>query len=109
MEQGCNGGWEVVLPEGEKNAAKISKLETRIDRALLQFDRESEVFRDAGIRMDTIAIAVALEYTDFRYTTEWRQRCTGLAIWLEVFARRHSMIQTRPAESMTQSRPNDAK
>ncbi len=99
MEAGLQRRMEVLLPEGEKNSAKISKLETRIDRALLQLNRESEAFRDAGVRMDAIAIAVALEYIDFRYTTEWRQRCTGLAAWLEGFGRRHSMIQTRPNDA----------
>jgi glutathione S-transferase len=96
MEAGLQRRMEVVLPEGEKNAAKISRLEARINRALLHLDRDSEAFRDAGVRMDTIAIAVALEYTDFRFTTEWRQRCTGLTVWLEGFGRRPSMIQTRP-------------
>jgi glutathione S-transferase len=99
MEAGLQRRMEVILPEGERNSAKISKLETRINRALLQLDREREAFRDAGVRMDAIAIAVALEYTDFRYTTEWRQRCTGLAVWLEGFSRRHSMIQTRPTDA----------
>jgi hypothetical protein len=48
--------------------------------------------------MDCIATAVALEYTDFRYTTQWRERCPGLKTWLEDYARRPSMIQTRPQD-----------
>jgi glutathione S-transferase len=109
MEAGLQRRMEVLQTEGDKNSAKIAKLETRINRALLQLNRESEAFCDAGARMDAIAVAVALEYTDLRYTTEWRQRCTELAVWLEGFGRRRSMIQTRPNDSMIRTRPNDAK
>jgi glutathione S-transferase len=84
--------------EGEKRPGAISKLEVRIKRALLHLERASGSFCDAGVRMDSIAIAVALEYTDFRYTTEWRHNCPQLNAWLQGFARRSSMIQTRPSD-----------
>lgn len=96
MEAGLQRRMEAKRPEEERRPATIAKLETRINRALFQLEREREAFRDAGVRMDSIATAVALEYTDFRYTTGWRQRCPGLTAWLEGFACRPSMIQTRP-------------
>lgn len=96
MEAGLQRRMEIIRPEGEKSPGNIAKLEVRIDRALAHLERESEAFRYDGVRIDSIAIAVALEYTDFRYTTEWRQRCPRLSGWLEAFARRPSMVRTRP-------------
>ena len=66
----------------------------RVADQMGHFGIEASVYD--GVRIDSIATAVALEYTDFRYTTEWRQRCPRLSSWLEVFARRPSMVQTRP-------------
>jgi glutathione S-transferase len=98
MEAGLQRRMEIVRPAAEKSPGTIAKLEIRIDRALAQLEREAGALRDAGVRMDCIATAVALEYTDFRYTTEWRQRCPGLKAWLESYAPRPSMIQTRPRD-----------
>ena len=99
MEAGLQRRMELVRPAGEKSQGAIEKLETRIDRALDHLEREAEVVRNAGVRMDAIAIAVALEYTDFRYKSEWRRVCPGLAGWLEGFARRESMTRTRPQDA----------
>jgi glutathione S-transferase len=98
MEAGLQRRMEIVRPAAERSAATIAKLEIRIDRALAQLEREADALRDAGVRMDCIATAVALEYTDFRYTTQWRQRCPHLHSWLDGFAQRPSMIQTRPRD-----------
>jgi glutathione S-transferase len=98
MEAGLQRRMEIVRPATEGRAAAIAKLETRIDRALAQLEREAGALRVAGTRMDCIATAVALEYTDFRYTTEWHQRCPQLHVWLDGFARRPSMMQTRPQD-----------
>lgn len=96
MEAGLQRRMEIIRAATEKSPATIAKLEIRIDRALAQLEREAAALRGVGMRMDCIATAVALEYTDFRYTTEWRQSCPQLHGWLDGFARRPSMIQTRP-------------
>lgn len=98
MEAGLQRRMEILRPEGEKSRSVISKLEVRIDRGVAQLEREADAFRNDVVRMDSIAIAVALEYTDFRYTAEWRTRCSKLNAWLENFARRPSMMQTRPQD-----------
>jgi len=98
MEAGLQRRMESVRPEGEKSPGTISKLQTRIDRALLHLEGEAAAIREAGVRIDSIATAVALEYTDFRYATEWRAHCPGLSAWLEGFARRPSMRRTRPQD-----------
>jgi glutathione S-transferase len=98
MEAGLQRRIEVTRPESEKSLGAISKLEVRIKRTLLHLERAGASFCGAGARMDSIAIGVALEYTDFRYTTEWRHNCPRLNAWLQGFTRRPSMIQTRPSD-----------
>jgi len=98
MEAGLQRRMEITRPAGEKSPGTIAKLEIRIDRVLAQLEREAGALRDGGVRMDCIATAVALEYTDFRYTTQWRQLCPRLAPWLDDYARRPSMLQTRPRD-----------
>jgi glutathione S-transferase len=96
MEAGLLRRMEIIRPAGEKSPAVLIKLEARIDRAIDRLEADGGQIRDAGLRMDAIAVAVALEYTDFRHTADWRLRCPGLGGWLEEFARRPSMRQTRP-------------
>jgi len=98
MEAGLQRRMEILRPEGEKSRSMISKLEIRIDRGIAQLELEADAFCSDGVRMDSIAIAVALEYTDFRYTTGWRGRRPKLNAWLEGFAHRPSMTQTRPQD-----------
>jgi glutathione S-transferase len=48
---------------------------------------------DAG----TIAVGCALGYLDFRFASlEWRAKCPETAAWFEQFAKRESMVATRP-------------
>ncbi|MBX9629661.1 MAG: glutathione S-transferase N-terminal domain-containing protein [Burkholderiales bacterium] len=96
MEAGLQRRMEVVRPDGEKSGAQITKLEARIDRAVDRLEHEAPALRDAGVRMDAVATAVALEYTDFRYTRDWRARCPLLEAWLATFGARPSLVQTRP-------------
>ena len=96
MEAGLGRRMEIVRPEGEKSPNQIAKLEVRINRAINQLEVEAPALRDAGLRMDSVAAAVALEYTDFRYTRDWRARCPMLDAWLVAFSARPSLVQTRP-------------
>lgn len=96
MEAGLQRRMEIVRPAGEKSAAQIAKLEVRIVRALERLEHEAPALRDAALRMDAVAAAVALEYTDFRFTRDWRSRCPRLDEWLSDFSARPSFVQTRP-------------
>lgn len=98
MEAGLQRRMELIRPDGEKSPAAMAKLEVRIRRGLERLERDADAFCSDEARMDSIAVAVALEYTDFRYTRDWRISCPRLGTWLEVFARRPSMLQTRPQD-----------
>jgi glutathione S-transferase len=55
--------------------------------------------RALGERVDlgTIALGCALGYLDFRYATlGWRQTYPDTAVWFDRFAKRDSMMATRP-------------
>ncbi len=98
MEAGLQRRMEIVRPEGEKSASQIGKLAERIDRALTYLEHAATLLPREQARIDAIGIAVALEYTDFRYTRAWRERCPRLGAWLAHYAERSSMAQTRPRD-----------
>ncbi len=96
MEAGLLRRMETVRADQEKSPGHIAKLELRIDRAVERLELEAPALRDGGLRMDAVAAAVALEYTDFRYSRDWRARCPALASWLADYGERPSLVQTRP-------------
>lgn len=85
-------------PFGRMTCAVIGKLEARIDRAVSHLEPAAPVLPHDDARIDAIAIAVALEYTDFRYTRDWRERCPRLGGWLAHYGERPSLAQTRPRD-----------
>lgn len=98
MEAGLQRRMEILRPSSEKSPGFILKQEARVLRALSALEHEAAAVEAAGVRMDTLALAVALEYTDYRFTRQWRERCPRLAHWLEAFAGRASLLATRPRE-----------
>ncbi len=85
-------------PFGRMTCAVIGKLEARIDRAVSHLEPAAPVLPHDDARIDAIAIAVALEYTDFRYARGWRERCPRLGGWLAHYGERPSLAQTRPRD-----------
>jgi glutathione S-transferase len=49
-----------------------------------------------SLSLADLALAVALEYIDFRYPHDWRSGRTVLAGWLEPFSQRPSFVSTQP-------------
>jgi glutathione S-transferase len=98
MEAGLQRRMEIVRPEGEKSASTIAKLEVRIGRAIDRLERYASEIAGQTLKMDQIATAVALEYTDYRFNGGWRSRCAALGYWLAEFSQRPSMVATRPQE-----------
>lgn len=96
MEAGLQRRMEIVRPDGEKSTGVIAKLETRMDRAIDRLEALADDIAAGDLRMDQIATACALEYTDFRRGSDWRRRCPRLDRWLGGFSQRSSMEATRP-------------
>lgn len=96
MEAGLQRRMEIVRPDGEKSVGVIAKLEQRMDRAIDRLEALAEEIGAGDLRMDQIATACALGYTDFRRGPDWRRHCPRLDGWLDGFSRRGSMAETRP-------------
>jgi glutathione S-transferase len=90
---------ELRRPAGEQSPSFVKKLEDRVWRVLPRLDAIIDQLTGEPLRADQIAIACALEYTDFRYTPDWRSRCPALAKWLEPLSQRPSMAGSRPTRS----------
>ena len=49
--------------------------------------------------MDQIAVACALDYTSFRFSSDWKLKNTKLKNWLEQITKKDYMKITLPGES----------
>jgi glutathione S-transferase len=86
-------------PAVQQDAASIARQEGKVAAAL--------AFAAAHIRgpgelvggrlgLADVALAVALEYVDFRYPHDWRTRHPSLAAWLAPLSARPAFVDTRP-------------
>lgn len=87
---------EMTLPEDERNEAKILKLKARMDRSIAKLESWADLITAGDTRLEQIVLACALEYLDFRYTSNWRTFCPKLDVWMGEFSERSDMQQTRP-------------
>jgi glutathione S-transferase len=96
MEAVLQRRMEQVRPAGERSAGFIARLEERAARAIDRMEADVDALAGPAPRLDQIATAVALEYTDFRYPHDWRTGHPKLAAWLAGFGARPSMVASRP-------------
>ena len=87
-----------VLPEADRSEVSIEKLLVRINRTLDFIERNAPKTTSGPLRLEQIVAACTLEYIDYRYSTEWRNRCPQLDSWVNQFSNRPSMETSRPAE-----------
>jgi glutathione S-transferase len=105
---------EQALADGIMDAAILTRYETalrpqhllwnewvtgQLDKVTCGLAALEPRARALGERVDlgTIALGCALGYLDFRYATlGWRQTYPDTAVWFDRFAKRDSMMATRP-------------
>jgi glutathione S-transferase len=87
-----------VLPSNERSDVSIQKLLVRINRTLDFMENNSDKISSGSLRLEQIVGACALEYIDYRYSSDWRKRCPKLDVWVNQFSKRASMLKSRPAE-----------
>jgi len=90
---------ELRRPDELRSVAVIARLEGRISRALIVIDRIRAEFSLDPLRADTITVACALDYVDFRYGRSWRDELPALSAWQDVIAARPSMRMTVPTRT----------
>ena len=91
--------WESRRPVEQQSEDMIARQEQKVARVLAHAEntihRHPHLVADKFTMAD-LALAVALEYIDFRYQHDWRSRAPRLAFWLEGISRRPSFPETVP-------------
>ena len=89
---------ELIRPSNEQSKGFINKQEIRTFRTINWLEKNWDNY-EKKISMDQIAIAVALEYTKFRFTDSWSKDCQKLNEWLSDFNSNEFMKLTIPKEA----------
>ena len=98
MESVLERRMELIRPSNEKSKGFINKQEIRTFRTINWLEKNWDNYQKK-VSMDQIAIAVALEYTKFRFTDSWSKDCQKLNEWLSDFNSNDFMKLTIPKEA----------
>ena len=98
MESVLERRMELIRPSNEQSKDFINKQEIRAFRTINWLEKNWYNY-EKKISMDQIAVAVALEYTKFRFTDSWSKDCKKLNEWLSYFNSNDFMKLTIPKEA----------
>jgi len=98
MESVLERRMELIRPSNEQSKDFINKQEIRAFRTINWLEKNWYNY-EKKISMDQIAVAVALEYTNFRFTDSWSKDCQKLNEWLSYFNSNDFMKLTIPKEA----------
>ncbi len=98
MESVLERRMELIRPSNEQSKDFINKQEIRAFRTINWLEKNWYNY-EKKISMDQIAVAVALEYTNFRFTDSWSKDCKKLNEWLSYFNSNDFMKLTIPKEA----------
>lgn len=90
---------ETRRPDAQRSNDVIKRQEEKIARALAfadQAEKGRAYLVNDKFTLADIALGVALEYIDFRYAHDWRNRYPRLAHWLAGISARGSFAETVP-------------
>jgi glutathione S-transferase len=100
IDAGIARVFETRRPEEKQMPEKMAREEQRIGRAIDLAEKTmkegSEFLLGNRFGLADIVMGVAMQYTDFRYTHDWRSRAPKLAKWLAGVAARPSFEETLP-------------
>ena len=99
MESVLERRMEIIRPKNEQSKNFIDKQEIRSMRTIQWIENNWSNFKNTRVSMDQIAVAVALEYTKFRFTDKWSKKCVKLKNWLYEFNENQFMKDTIPREA----------
>ena len=99
MESVLERRMEIIRPKNEQSKNFIDKQEVRSMRTIQWIENNWANFENTRVSMDQIAVAVALEYTKFRFTDKWLKKCVKLKNWLYEFNENQFMKDTIPREA----------
>ncbi len=99
MEASVARTMELRRPTATRSETVITNHDRRIVRAIAGLEAASAELCTGEPRIDRLAVAVALEYIDFRSVCEWRSHAPELARWLGNEAARPCLAASRPREA----------
>ena len=99
MESVLERRMEMIRPTNEQSNNFIKKQEIRIGRTIKWLEDNWKNYDDNYLTMDQIAIACALEYTNFRLNNYWEKKSPNLLKWLDNFRQKDFMKSTIPLEA----------
>lgn len=100
MEASVGRVMEGLRPPVQQSEVFLSKCDRRVRNVVAQFEAHSEEICRPDARIDRLAVAVALEYIDFRLGRDWRTNAPNLARWLETETLRPSLAGSRPRDRL---------
>lgn len=92
---------ETRRPAAQQSAREIARQEEKIARALDYGERQLKGgpwLVPERLSVADLALGVALEYIDFRYPHNWRDRHPRLTAWLAGISARPSFVETCPPQ-----------
>ena len=98
MEAVLERRMELIRPSNEQSESFVKKQEIRVFRTINWLEKNWNNF-EKNISMDQISVAVALEYTKYRFTDSWSNDCTKLNEWLSEFNSNDFMELTIPKKA----------
>jgi glutathione S-transferase len=98
MEAGVGRVMELQRPQDQRSSRQIEVFDRRIANSIARFEAFGDQICSDVPRIDRLALAVALEYIDFRIKLAWRRDAPRLKAWLEAETLRPSLVATRPRE-----------
>lgn len=98
MENAVSWVMESRRPQPQQSPSKLAKHERCMARVIAEFEAESLHICKEEPRIDRLSTAIALEYIDFRFESDWRSRAPRLAAWLATETTRPSLARNRPRE-----------
>ena len=98
MEYGLQRFVEISTQKKNHRHEFVNRCEIKINRSINWLENNID-FNRSEITLDPIAIACALEYTNFRYNDDWKNNNRFLAAWLNKFNENEFMKNTHPGIS----------
>jgi len=99
MEAAASRFLESRRPAAQQSPEHIKRQEEKIARAIdfvASQVSDSPWLMQNRFSLADLVVAVALEYTDFRFPHDWRARRPKLGSWLSAITARPSFVDTRP-------------
>ncbi len=91
---------ETLRPPDEQRQDSIRTCDRRVREVVARFERLGAEICSPDARIDRLAVAIALEYIDFRHVHDWRPDAPQLSRWMDAETNRPSLAASRPRERL---------